>query len=799
MRNPNSASLILYRSNRPLLVALSAVTLIISFGGCSPLAVRQPVNFAPAAQSRAASPQQQQSINEILKRQDEMRAIKAAEAAKAAAKAEAEAAAKAAMEGGDQPTEQQADVTSNAAARATPDLIDEVIFIEEPTYQVAQVSYETDVEEPDVDPQLQNSFSGFNPQAFAAKEIESVKPAVLEQDDSADNGVRLVASVDDLEGVPSNTTRQAIPYSANNQLRTANDFPVEDKDLRIKVPFPSDSELADNDWSVAEPVANPKPILFNPVTRVTKPAVSGTLRPLASTKQEIEPEVTVKKSSKEFSPLSPLRPATPTNIKLEKPRHTFVPQATSRLLQPMENPQPAITWNPPEATRTRTPEIAPNDFVVREFETPSEPQRQVKNEFQTQQVSGYPIVDASLATATASYLRSDSDQEETLIPAEISENVEALAGEFKQALSSIPVENFEAANNDFKAVTTPEDNLDLGTPLVENNDFAVPESPGGDFVAPMTITPVAVPKVVHTPMPTVSDDFGKPVKLQTPPETNSFIARVAALPTNGNDIAAAKSKIPPVGVSTLMELDSVTWKTRLDEAIELAEQRLNRMKEPADSERVNLRLLKALRGQMEQMESSPPGAFSANEAQYWQHQLEAITAMLGTPASGNQAITDYRRHQTAHKTLEHLRHAVSQLESMASLKVTSGHFCTEITGFGQFRTFASNEFSPGQKMLVYCEVENYRTLEHPSTTGNDFHTRLRGSFAIYDSNGKVAQQAEYPTVDDVARKRRRDFYMYMPVTLGDLPPGQYVLHALVEDVHGNKTASLDPPLPFSVK
>ena len=197
--------------------------------------------------------------------------------------------------------------------------------------------------------------------------------------------------------------------------------------------------------------------------------------------------------------------------------------------------------------------------------------------------------------------------------------------------------------------------------------------------------------------------------------------------------------------------------------------------------------------------TSATGELNENESQYWQHQLEAITAMLGSPAGANQAVTDYHRHQTAHKTLEHLRNAVSQLESIASLKVNSGQFCTEITGFGQFRTFASNAFSAGQRMLVYCEVENYKTVEHESGTGGDFRTRLKGSFAIYDANGHVVQQAEYPTVDDVARKRRRDFYMYLPVTLGDLPSGQYVLHALVEDVYGNKTASLDPPLQFTVK
>jgi hypothetical protein len=41
--------------------------------------------------------------------------------------------------------------------------------------------------------------------------------------------------------------------------------------------------------------------------------------------------------------------------------------------------------------------------------------------------------------------------------------------------------------------------------------------------------------------------------------------------------------------------------------------------------------------------------------------------------------------------------------------------------------------------------------------------------------------------------------MYLPVTIGDLPAGNYVMHVLVEDLHGNKSAALDPPMNFSIE
>jgi len=190
--------------------------------------------------------------------------------------------------------------------------------------------------------------------------------------------------------------------------------------------------------------------------------------------------------------------------------------------------------------------------------------------------------------------------------------------------------------------------------------------------------------------------------------------------------------------------------------------------------------------------------FTQSENYFWQHQLEAITSMLQTSELTDDKANDLMKHHTAHETLVHLRQAIAELESLANLKVVSGAFCTEVSGYGQFKTFVSDVFDSGQKVLLYCEVENYNSPEQSSDSGATFHTRLRGSYAIYDASGHAVQQAEFPVVEDIARRRRRDFYMHLPITIGDLSNGDYELHLLVEDLGGNKTASLTPPLVFTI-
>ena len=263
--------------------------------------------------------------------------------------------------------------------------------------------------------------------------------------------------------------------------------------------------------------------------------------------------------------------------------------------------------------------------------------------------------------------------------------------------------------------------------------------------------------------------------------------------------AEPQTDVPAVGVEAVMKLNAVTWRSRLHQTIGLVEEQLdgNVDSETRTSLEINLRLLDVLSRQMGDI-AQEERTFTESENQFWQHQLEAITSMMRTANLEDGRDNNLLQHQTAHETLVHLRQAIAELESLANLKVESGAFCTEVSGYGQFKTFPTDTFDAGQKVLVYCEVENYNSEEQAAETGSTFHTRLRGSYAIYDSAGHAVQQAEFPVVEDVARRRRRDFYMHLPITIGDLSSGNYELHLLIEDLNGNKTASLTPPLMFTI-
>ena len=329
-----------------------------------------------------------------------------------------------------------------------------------------------------------------------------------------------------------------------------------------------------------------------------------------------------------------------------------------------------------------------------------------------------------------------------------------------------------------------------------DNHFSATPNGGSQFNLPA----INAPEHAATPtQPSPTDSLALPTGGADASVQHS-VSFDAATAIDNRRAGAPQSNIPPFGVDALIAHNVVTWKSRLDDAIELADRKLANDSVDAEtraSMEVSLRLLQVVRRQVENVATND-ARLSDGERQYWSHQLDALTTMLASAPSDVSGSSEVQRHQSARQTLSHLREAVAQLETIANLKVSAGKFCSEITGFGQYREFESNQFAPGDRTLVYCEVENYFSSEQPTPDGNRFVTHLRGSFAVYDEEGRVVQQAEFPAVEDIALKRRRDFYLYLPVTIGELDAGNYRLHVMVEDLDGNKTGSLEPAMQFSV-
>ena len=168
----------------------------------------------------------------------------------------------------------------------------------------------------------------------------------------------------------------------------------------------------------------------------------------------------------------------------------------------------------------------------------------------------------------------------------------------------------------------------------------------------------------------------------------------------------------------------------------------------------------------------------------------------------NQQLADQR------SVLQELQESINQLKvkpvstspAVPELTLSNAAFCTKISGFGQFKPFAANNFSGSQKTLLYCEVENQTAKQFTNIDGSQqFETVLHGSIAIYDANDQVVQTAKFPAIKDVARHQRRDFYVYFPVQFDELARGDYRLELSVEDAAANKTAVLRPFMRFSVR
>lgn len=177
-----------------------------------------------------------------------------------------------------------------------------------------------------------------------------------------------------------------------------------------------------------------------------------------------------------------------------------------------------------------------------------------------------------------------------------------------------------------------------------------------------------------------------------------------------------------------------------------------------------------------------------------QRYLNALTELLQSTADPESSDV-----YQAGQTLNQLKGAVSHLESIAAMKVVNASFCSKVIGFGQFETVKNQIFSPGQTVLIYCEIENHSAQSKLVEGQPMSSTQLAASYIVYDANQKVVQQKQFPVVEDLARQRRRDFYMHLPFVVEDLPSGHYTYQLMVDDVGGGKSASLEPALGFRVK
>ncbi|QDT08993.1 hypothetical protein K239x_09360 [Planctomycetes bacterium K23_9] len=164
---------------------------------------------------------------------------------------------------------------------------------------------------------------------------------------------------------------------------------------------------------------------------------------------------------------------------------------------------------------------------------------------------------------------------------------------------------------------------------------------------------------------------------------------------------------------------------------------------------------------------------SNEEQQFLRNQLEGLHTIVdpnGHPVAG-------RRFSSA---LPKLRQATMHLSAAATaLEVRSLEFCTEIEAYGQIKPFPSRQFTPGQPVILYCEVENFAVRKIDA----GFETHLKGSYDVYNEAGEKMIAQPLPADKQISRNVLRDYFVAYQMSLPTkLAPGKYRLQLTMEDV-----------------
>jgi hypothetical protein len=233
---------------------------------------------------------------------------------------------------------------------------------------------------------------------------------------------------------------------------------------------------------------------------------------------------------------------------------------------------------------------------------------------------------------------------------------------------------------------------------------------------------------------------------------------------------------------------TANWQQEVNQAIAALEQELNDLADPSDRPglEAKLRFLYLLAERREEA-LEPIEGVTPVEREFWTKEVYGLSALLEDAKQRNPK-------QRAAVAAEHLRQAADHLGQISGLAIKKLHFCTEVKGYGTFSPFPQDEFRLGQEVLLYCEVENFRS------TLNDkgYHTALKARYEVFDSSGTRVAEKELGLKEEHCQNRRRDFFVpYFLWVPKQVPPGKYKLKLTIEDVHAGETA--ESTIEFGIK
>ena len=196
---------------------------------------------------------------------------------------------------------------------------------------------------------------------------------------------------------------------------------------------------------------------------------------------------------------------------------------------------------------------------------------------------------------------------------------------------------------------------------------------------------------------------------------------------------------------------------------------------------VFLRLLYLIDGQEERALAAIPD-IPPSDREFWQQVFWATANYFDTNAMPD---SDYR----ATQTVAQLRTAVRRLQENARLELRNVAFCHKISSFGNYERFERDEFRPGQPVLLYAEVGNFKSDVTPE---GQYKTVLKSRIEIsrVGPSGEVVEEMAFPATEDFCHNYRQDYFHSYEFSIPQqISLGPHVLVLTVEDQLSQKVAT----------
>ncbi|MFM8478994.1 MAG: hypothetical protein ACKOEO_24670 [Planctomycetaceae bacterium] len=256
----------------------------------------------------------------------------------------------------------------------------------------------------------------------------------------------------------------------------------------------------------------------------------------------------------------------------------------------------------------------------------------------------------------------------------------------------------------------------------------------------------------------------------------------------GMEGGAAESRLPTEGEPGTAELPATAVPaTALKSVIEALEQELRDWPGAAQGrpERVeewrrrqtDLRLLYSVAGRSADAARVIEG-LPREEQEFWQSLMLAMH-QYRSPGAGPE------RTEQLTEALNQVRAAERHLRPLSRLEIYRLQFCTRIDGFGNATSFPTADFEPGQRLLLYAGVRNFRS----ELTGEG---RYRSEFAavvefLREEDGEVLERIRLPQIPDECDEERTDYFQSFELTAPVLE-GNYRVRLHLRDQLTQQTA-----------